>query len=294
MLRRLGYAVLPLLWLWLLAALAALAGYGLLQLSGDILPLAKIVSKATLIFLLLSVLPLRKYFGLSWSELGFAPYRPFFRQFGQGLLWAVVTLLPVLLLLYALEVHVWDPAPHWTLSKIAGKVGIALLLSCLIGIGEELLFRGLLLAALRRVMPVLAAAALSAVYYAALHFLKSKSQIPYAELTPLSGFRLMAEAFGNWLNPTIFGAWAALAVVGLFLALVRIRVPQSLGLCIGLHTGWVWQIKVSKDLLNVNPHSEYLYLVTGYDGVVGPLIGVWLAIMLAIYAAATAKARIGQ
>jgi hypothetical protein len=179
-----------------------------------------------------------------------------------------------------LDVHVWDQGRSWTLAKIAEKIGIGLLLALLIGIGEELLFRGLLLSSLRRQLPVLLAIVISASYYAALHFLKSKTQIPFDQLTLGSGFNLMVEAFANGLNPDIAGAWVALFVVGVFLAMLRTRVRQSLGLCIGCHAGWVWQIKLSKDFFNVNSQSDYLFLVSSYDGVVGPLVSVWLTLAL--------------
>lgn len=273
-------ALAPLAWLLLLAAGASLLGFGLLQLFGDLLPLHKTVSKLTLILLLVGVFPLRKKLGFSWGELGFASSRAFFKQLGQGLLLALLTLLPVLLTLYALDVHVWDANRHWTVGKLAERMGLGLLLSLLIGVGEELLFRGLLLSLLRRYLPAWSAIGLSSLYFAALHFLKSKTQIPYAEQDLWSGFKLMAEAFANWLNPEIISALIALFFVGAFLAVMRARLPQSLGLCIGCHAGWVWQIKVSKDLCNVNSHSDYLYLVSSYDGVVGPLVSVWLAIVI--------------
>ncbi|MCQ8106153.1 CPBP family intramembrane metalloprotease [Methylomonas sp. SURF-2] len=262
----------------LLSALASLLGFGLLQLAGDLLPLHKVISKLTLILLILSIFPLRTALRLSWTDLGFAPAPKFFKQMGQGLLFAVLTLAPVLLLLYALDVHVWDSSRSWTFGKVLEKAAISLFLALLIGVVEEMLFRGLLLSALRRHMPLLAAIGVSAFYYAALHFFKSQTHIPYAEQTLGSGFRLMAEAFVNWLDPVYLSALLALFVVGVFLAVLRTRVPQSLGLCVGCHAGWVWQIKFSKDLCNLNPLSEYLYLVnTAYDGVVGPLVGAWLA-----------------
>jgi membrane protease YdiL (CAAX protease family) len=159
-------------------------------------------------------------------------------------------------------------------------VVLALCLSLLIGVGEELLFRGVLLSGLRRQMPLVAAIVLSALYYALLHFLKSSTQIPYAELTLFTGWQLMLEAFANWLNPAILSALTALFVVGLFLAVIRSQVRHSLGLCIGCHAGWVWQIKICKDLFNVNQQSDYLYLVSSYDGVIGPLVSIWLLLAM--------------
>lgn len=276
-------ALLPLVLLLALAGIASVFGYGVLHLVGDVLPLAKVISKTTLVLLLISIFPLKHILKLNWSDLGFAPPAHFFKQMGQGLLLALATLLPVLLVLYLLDVHVWDQARTWTIGKIFAKIGLGLFLAMLIAIGEEILFRGLLFGSLRRQLPVFAAVVISSFYYAALHFLKSKTQIPYDQQSFVSGFELMAEAFANWLNPNIISALIALFMVGVFLAVLRSRVPQSLGLCIGCHAGWVWQIKVIKDLCNVNPESDYLYLVSAYDGVVGPLVSVWLAIAAVIW-----------
>lgn len=281
---RLTTVLAPLALLMLLSALASLMGFGLLRLTGDVLPLHKVISKLTLILLLLSIFPLRNILRLSWAELGFAPAPKFFKQMGQGLLFAVLTLAPVLLLLYALDVHVWDQSRAWTPGKVLEKVALSLFLALLIGVGEEMLFRGILLSALRRRLPLVAAIGCSSLYYAVLHFLKSQSQIPYQQQSIASAYQLLAEAFINWLNPQYFTAMIALLVVGVFLAVLRTRVPQSLGLCIGCHAGWVWQIKFSKDLFNLNPQSDYLYLVnTAYDGVVGPLVSVWLAMALLLW-----------
>lgn len=283
----------PLVVLILLAAVASLLGFGLLQFGGDFLPLDKLISKLTLILLLLSVFPLRKLLRLSWQDLGFASPKLFFQQIGQGLLLALLTLLPVLLTLYWLDVQVWDQGRVWSPVKIAEKTSLALLLAILIALGEEMLFRGLLLGGLCRRLPVIFAIGISAFYYAALHFLKSKTHIPYAQQTVASGFQLMAEAFANWFSPAIQTAFIGLFVVGVFLAVLRTRIPHSLGLCIGCHAGWVWQIKLSKDFFNVNPQADYLFLVSSYDGVVGPLVSVWLTIALLIWMK-TSQARGGR
>ena len=270
----------PLAVLLFLAALATLLSFEFLQLAGDILPLAKLISKVTLVLLLISVFPLRKSLQLRWQDFGFSRPKVFFRQIGWGLLLGLLTLSPVLIALYALDVHVWDQNKTWSGVKVLQKIGLGLFLALLIAVGEELLFRGLLLSYLRRKLPLLLAIAMSALFYAALHFLKSKSQVPYDQQTLVSSFELLTEAFANWLNPDIYSALISLFVVGVFLALLRSQVPESLGLCIGCHAGWVWLIKVSKDFCNVNSLSDYLYLVSSYDGVVGPLVSVWLTMSI--------------
>jgi hypothetical protein len=74
-----------------------------------------------------------------------------------------------------------------------------------------------------------------------------------------------------------------LLLVGIFLGILRAEVKESLGLCIGCHTCWVWQIKMSKSLLNTDSSSEYLYLVSSYDGVIGPLVTAWLGLAIIGY-----------
>ncbi|MGZ4959015.1 MAG: CPBP family intramembrane glutamic endopeptidase [Methylomonas sp.] len=281
--RLIAHILLPLALLVALVVVATLLGFGILQLTGDILPLGKIISKTTLVLLMLSIFPLKSILGLGWPDFGFTSRSLFFKQMGYGLLLALITLLPVLLMLYALDVHVWDDTRTWTATRIAKKIGIALFFSLLIGVGEETLFRGLLLTGLRRKMGAIAAVTISSLYFAAMHFLKSKTQVAYSEMTITSGFQLMAEAFANWLNPEIINSFISLFVVGVFLAVIRSRIPLGLGLCIGCHAGWVWQIKVSKDLFNVNPQADYLYLISTYDGVVGPLVSVWLAMAIGVW-----------
>lgn len=279
-----AYAMAPLALLVTLAAAASVLGTGLLQLAGGIVPLHKIISKTTLVLLILSVFPLKRRLRFSWTDLGFAPRAVFFRQVWQGLVLGLLTLLPVLLALYLLDVHVWDTTRHWTAGKVLEKVGLGLFFAMLIAVGEELLFRGMLLSSFRQKMPLGIAIVLCSVYFAALHFLKPSSHIAYADLEWSSGFQLMTEAFANWSNPAILSAFLALLMVGVFLSVLRSRIPQSLGLCIGCHAAWVWQIKISRDLCNVNLQSDFLYLVnTYYDGVIGPLVTVWLTAALLFY-----------
>jgi uncharacterized protein len=266
-----------------LICLANLLCYAVLLLWGDLQPIHKLISRTVQVLLALCVFPLRNLASLQWAELGFAPAAVFFRQIASGLLLSIISLLPVFGILYLLGVHVFDETQQWTAAKLGGKIGLALLLSLLIGLFEEILFRGLLLTLLRRYLPTVLAVAISAVYYAEMHFLRSTSVIPYSEVQISSGFNLMAEAFGNLLNPNILSAVTALFVVGVFLGMLRTRQAHNIGLCIGCHCGWVWQIKLSKDLFNVNPHSEYLYLVSDYDGVVGPMVSVWLVLAMLVY-----------
>ena len=278
------YALVPLFILLFFAALSAVLSYIFLMIAGDVISMRKIVSKGAQIFLLLSIFPLRHYLKLTWSDIGFAAKSVFFKQIAYGLVLGVITLLPVMFVLYALDISVIDQSKEWTAAKLAIKVSLALLLALLISFGEEPLFSGILLAGLRKKMMVGLAAFLTATYYAAFHFVKTKTRIPYEELSITSGFELMVEAFANVLNPEITSAFIALLVVGLFLATIRTQFKDSIGICIGCHAAWVWQIKMGKAFFDTNPESEYYFLVSDYyDGIIGPLVSVWLSLGIVAY-----------
>ncbi|MDP2903277.1 MAG: CPBP family intramembrane metalloprotease [Methylovulum sp.] len=289
MMRYLIYALVPLVVLLLAATLACIVGYFIIQVSGD-LSLQKVINKATQVFLVLSIFPAMTYLKVNKHDLGFAARPLFLKQLLQGFGLGLITLLPVFIVLYTLGINVIDDTQSWTLVWLAEKTGLALLLALLISLIEEPLFRGILLVSLTRKLPVVAAIVISAAYYAALHFIKTKTEIPAQAINLSSGFHLMGDAFANLLNPEIASAFFALLMVGIFLGLLRTRANTSLGLCVGCHTCWVWQIKMSKTLFNTDYSTDYAYLVSAYDGVIGLLVTGWLMLVVLGYVCYQRKA----
>jgi membrane protease YdiL (CAAX protease family) len=283
MLKRIFYALVPLAVLLAASLLACLLGYFLIQAVGDRFTLSKVISKTTLCFLVLSIFPAMAWLRISRHDLGFASGNLWLRQIPQGFALGLLTLLPVLLVEYLLGIQSLDQTKSWTVLAVAQKMGLVLLLSLLISLIEEPLFRGLLIASLRRKMPLFAAITVSALYYASLHFLRSHSTLSRAEADWSSGFRLLAEAFGNLFTAYNFPDWLALFAVGIFLGILRTRSPANLGLCIGCHSAWVWQIKMSKTLFDTHHNAEYGFLVGYYDGVIGWLVAGWLTLFLLVY-----------
>ncbi|NOQ36706.1 MAG: CPBP family intramembrane metalloprotease [Methylococcaceae bacterium] len=281
----LRYALAPFALLIVLALSSCVLSYVILMLAGDILPLHKLVSKGTLVLLILSIFPLRRYLSLSWADIGYAPKNIFFKQLVLGLGLGLLTLLPIIFLLFSIDVNIWDVSKEWTVPKLIGRLLIALFLGLLISFAEESIFRGLLLTSFRKKMAVSVAIFFSATYYSALHFLKSTTHIPYEKITFSSSFQLFGEAFTNYYKPEFVTAFIALVMVGIFLALIRTQVKNSLGLCIGYHASWVWVLKMNRDVLNINHQSEYFYLVSNYDGVIGLLVSGWMFLASAAYLA---------
>lgn len=263
--------------------LASALAYIAVSVFGDAISFRTVLKKSMQFFLVLSIFPLMSWLKFNKTDLGFVGYPLFFRQISQGIGIGIVTLLPVLAVLYGLGVHVIDGSKPWTPVWLGKRLALDYLLAMLIAIVEEPLFRGILFTGLSQKMPVTRAIAISAFYYAGLHFVNSNIEIPAQNAGLFSGFILLGDAFGNVFNWHYLSPFIALYVVGVVLGLLRAYVKTGLGICIGCHAAWVWQIKLSKSFFNVDLNSPYLFLVSGYDGVIGPFVTVWLVLSIAGY-----------
>lgn len=278
------YALIPLLVLLTVTFTACVLGYLIAWGLDDPSALRKLIIRSTQVLLLLSIFPVMRVLKLTKADLGLAEKKIFIRQLMRGFGLGILTLLPIFIVLYVFEVNVFDESQLWSAGLVGKKVTIALLLASLIGVVEELVFRGMLLAGLRRSMPVIAAILMSSTYYSALHFLDTNSVVSAEAFNMLTGFQLLMEAYVNVFNPENTATFFALLMVGIFLGVVRTQIKHSLAVCIGCHAGWVWQIKMSNSLFNTNPNSEYLAIFEGHSGgVLGPLTTVWLAAVLVVY-----------
>jgi len=275
--------IVPLLVLTAAASLACIVGYFIFQGIDSHFSLSKIITKSTQLFLALSIFPAMAWLKFNKNDLGFAARPVFLKQILQGIGLGFITLLPVFITLYVLGINVVDQPQSWTVGFMAQKITLSLLLGLLIAVFEESVFRGVLLAGLKKNVPVIAAILISSTYFAALHFMDSQTEIPFQQAQLLSGFTLLGEAFANVLNPKNASAFLSLLTVGALLAVIRTQVKESLGLCIGCHAGWVWQIKMNGTLFNTDLDSKYLYLVSTYNYVVGPLVTVWLSLAIIGY-----------
>ena len=281
--RYLVCSLLPLLVLLALTSLACLLGYVIALALDDQSLLRKLMIRLTQLFLLLSIFPVMAILKLDKNDLGFADKALFLKHSVQGFGLGLLTLMPIFMVFYALGVNVIDDSQPWTVGFLAEKAVLSLLLALLISAVEEAVFRGMLLAGLKKRLPVMAAVLISSAYFAALHFLDSKTAIAAQDFNVLSGFILLGKAFANVLNPQNLSAFLSLLAVGVFLGVLRTQVKQSLGLCIGCHAAWVWQIKMNGSLFNTDSSSGYLYLVSSYNNVVGPLVTVWLSLAIIGY-----------
>ena len=277
------YALVPLLVLCAAIAVSCVLAFFIMKGVGDVIPFQKMISKSTQVLLILSIFPAMKILNIDKHQLGFAARPVFFKQLLQGLGLGLLTLLPIFIVLYILKINVFDATKVWTVGSVSAKLGYTLFLALLISLIEEPLFRGILLTGLSKKMPLALAIVVSAVYYSALHFLDNNVAISAQDVHFFTGFKLLKGAFLNVFNPMMFSSFISLMTVGIFLGVVRTQVTASLGVCIGCHASWVWQIKMSKSLFNTNLWSDYIYLVGSYDAIIGPLVTGWLLLEIIRY-----------
>ncbi len=282
-LRVVFYALVPLLVLFAAISVSCILAFFIIKGIGDVVPFQKIISKSTQLLLILSIFPAMKLLNIDKEQLGFAARPVFLKQLLQGFGLGLLTLLPIFIVLYVLKINVLDTTHLWTVKLVLAKLAYTLLLALIISLIEEPLFRGILLTGLSKKIPVALAIVVSAIYYSALHFLDNNVVIAAQDVHFLTGFKLLKGAFINVFNPMMFSSFVSLMMVGIFLGIVRTQVKTSLGLCIGCHACWVWQIKMSKSLFDTNLWSDYIYLVGSYDAIVGPLVTGWLLLEIIRY-----------
>jgi membrane protease YdiL (CAAX protease family) len=285
LMRYIFYGLVPFFVLLAAILLSCSLGYILVQNIGDTLPFRQILSRLTQIFLLISIFPMMKYLRIDKVALGFPSWWVFLKQLPQGFGLGFIVLTPVFILLSLLNINQIDYKQEWVVDLLVKNAIMYLLIALLISVIEETLFRGMVLVGLKKKLPVQVAIFLTAIYYAGLHFLIIKTNLSVQDINFFSGFRLLGEAVSNLLNLNNLPAFFALLMVGIFLGVLRTQVTSSLGLCIGCHTCWVWQIKMNKKFFNTDFSSEYHYLVSSYDGVIGPLVTGWLLVVVVGYLA---------
>lgn len=279
----LGLGLIPLGYFIVAILAGVLLAYPLSQMLGSSIPYHKLVNKCTLLMLLLGIYPLMKYLRWQAVNLGIVADRfllsaQIFRGFASGIaIMSVVTMTLVLL-----DIRLIDEGALTSWVSILGIIGKALITSLLIGILEELLFRGLLFGSLSQSAGALYAVIVSALFYAALHFLKADVVIPPADIVWWSGFQLVKPAFAALFRIEVLDSFLALLCVGIFLACIRIKITHSLGYCMGLHAGWVFVIKLTKSLTDSNAQSEWGFLVGSYDGIIGYGVAGWLLLLIVI------------
>ena len=135
--------------------------------------------------------------------------------------------IPVVALLL-LEVRLVVLDLEISFLSILGILLVGIVLACLIGFFEEILFRGFLYGSLKKRVGGLIAALVSSVLYSSVHFLKPTGELELP-INWLAGFTYLEHSIGNMIF--LHQDWDArlsLMILGCFFCLVRERFNLSL------------------------------------------------------------------
>jgi len=232
--------------------------YRLAQLFGHALPQAanapfhRYLDRSFMLIALAGVWPMLTSLGAtSWRDVGFVtPYGQWKKVFG-GLLLGFLTLAVVAGTAIGCGDRVLPPTldAHKIVAAIFGAAATAVLVGTL----EEILFRGGIFGGLRRVLYWPFALLISSMIYALVHFLKS------AEATgPIgwnSGLVMLPRMLSGFVEiRALLPGFFSLTIAGALLGLAYQR-TGNLYFSIGLHTGWVFCMKIYSHLTVQAPHS---------------------------------------
>jgi membrane protease YdiL (CAAX protease family) len=207
------------------------------------------------------------------------PRRAFLREAGAGFALGLATMLPMTAAMFALGIRALRP--EFSAGLLLEGVASGLLAGLFVAVIEETFFRGLMYRAVSRESGFAAAAACTAVVYAALHFL-ARARIPADEVEWTSGLELLGATLGNLVHPlAVVDSFTALVLVGLLLALVRRR-TGAIAACIGLHMGWVCVIKATTTVSREAAGAEWSFLVSDFDGYTGWMVAGWATLLIAV------------
>jgi len=221
----------------------------------------------------------------SWQAAGFTLSRPdAWPVLGKGLLIGIVIMIALTTTQTLLDIRHFAPSPDkWGASYFARVVVSGLISGLAVGMIEETFFRGLMHTGMRRSLSFWPTATITAVLYAALHFMKPESLggASFNSATALESVTTGLGRIGDFAP--IADSFVTLVVVGLFLSMVRERSGNVIW-AIAIHAGWVMIIKLTKYLTDTSyVGGKASFWVGEYDHITGWMATLWLGVIAAAY-----------
>jgi len=249
----------------LIGAILAYPVYAGLAFFND-LPFHKVISRTTVISGLLCSIFYLHYCGLlsanglAWRSGEYSKKVMFLTGFFAGLL--IIIVLDSCLIF--LGIYQFDSGADWSVMALVWAGGKALLAGILVGLVEEIIFRGALFGGLNKHANATIALFATSLVYAAAHFLKYRAVPADTEIGWLTGVEIFPAALFRFSNPVTIDSFITLFILGALFALIRIR-SKSIVSCIGLHAGMVATIKYFNYLTNYTSGAQYDFLVNRID-----------------------------
>ena len=237
-------------------------------------PYRRVNDRCVLIAVLIFLVPAYRMSGLKGRADFGIPKRPdWLKLFGFGLMVAAASMLFVYLI--GLVAGVYGPAELD--SGVVGDLLQIIIGMLLIGVIEEILFRGYILNALRKSLGPVAAVLLSSALFAVVHFIKPAEP---ETVNWTSGFLLVGNLFAK-ADDTFWPEVCTLFCMGTVLATLSYW-TRSVYLAIGLHAGWVWIMMLFRLFTENQGKLVWLYGPGEWisKGWVGPImaLAVWAVV----------------
>ena len=244
----------------------------------------RVISRTTLLSGLLFSLLYLKYCGLfslrgiGWQEGRDTKGILFLQGFVAGLLIMLLLVTGFIML----GIYHFDPAVDTTIPALIKITIKGLLAGLLVGLVEEVIFRGALLGGLQKQANAVIAIVLTSLFYALVHFIKFRALPEGFDPGWFTGIEIFPAALFRFKYWPTLDACITLFILGLFLAIVRIRSASILP-CIGMHAAIVLVMKVFFYLANYTKGNSYSYMVNDYDHQFGYLSSGVLLMFLVLY-----------
>tara|TARA_B100001029_G_C14967625_1_gene398267 strand:- start:136 stop:1002 length:867 start_codon:yes stop_codon:yes gene_type:complete len=273
MMRGLSVAILYLLTAVLLGSSLAVALQSFLAY-----PFDRILTRSVLLVLLILLIPLWRMVSKETSGLVFPDFS--IRQFSQSFLVGLVILAIPVFMILILEIRLIALELEISFLTIVGILLVGIFLACLIGLFEEILFRGFLYGSLKKRIGGVMAALVSSALYSSVHFLKPTGDLELP-INWFAGFVYLEQSIGNMIYlQQDWDARLSLMILGCFFCLIRERF--NLFCCIGLHAAFVVGIAITRQLTTVNLDSQFLSLISSYNEIIGQLVSLWLLLLICL------------
>jgi uncharacterized protein len=264
-------------------AVMAIAAYpawlAVTPIMGDV-PFHRVANRVGMLALLVGFLLLARRMRLAdRASLGYGVAWPaFWRQAGLGFGLGTLLMLPVVAMVFALDLRVVPAGEALDPTSLARSALTGLSTGVVVAFIEETFFRGAMHTAIERERDARTAILLTSVVYAAVHFV-GRNRIPAQDVEWASGLEHIAGTLRALADPaSIADAFLCLVAVGVVLGTAR-AITGNIAACVGLHAGWVWIITMVRETTVPATGAPLAFLVSRYDGFVGWLVLAWTLVI---------------
>ncbi len=233
-------------------------------------PFHRYVDRALLGLALIGIWPLLRGLGAtSWRETGFVKPSGQWKRLGAGFALGFGSLACVAAIVLAANGRQINP--DLTAGRVCKGLATAAGTAIVVAVLEELLFRGGIFGALRKIWNWRAALLVSSMIYAIVHFQKAELTGPVTWSSGLELLPRMLAGFGNF--QAMLSSFLNLTLAGISLGFAYQK-TGNLYFSMGLHAGWIFWLKFYGLVTNsVAGGSSWLW---GTD----KLIDGWLALLV--------------